>query len=106
MAASPVTLRTRGRKQVVLGETSWLLRLFDEAARREGGISLCYDVSGTSGSLVLQIGFEQQARPDVSERTETWCSQRGLCASRQLLAASWQEHTHTHLAASAGAVRS
>ena len=69
--------------------------LFDEAERHEGGIRLCYDVLGTSGSLVLQIGFEQQAWPDVSECIETWCSQRGLCASRQLLALCWQEHTHT-----------
>lgn len=92
MAASPVT---EGRKQVALGETGWLLILFDEAERREGGIRLCYDVSGTSGSLVLQIGFEQQAQPDVSKCIETWCSQRGLCASRQLLTACWQEHTRT-----------
>lgn len=95
MAASPVTVHTKGCKQVVLGETNWFLILFDEAERCEGGISLCCDVLGTSGSLVLQIGFEQQAQPDVSECIETWCSQHGLCASRQLLTACWQEHTHT-----------
>lgn len=66
VAASPVTICAKGHKQVVLGETNWLLMLFDKAERREGGISLCYDVSGTSGSLVLQRGFEQQTQPDVS----------------------------------------
>lgn len=76
MAASSVTVGTKARKQVVLGETSWLLMLFDEAEKCEAGISLCYGVSGTSGSLVLQVSFEQ-AQPDVSECLETWCLQRG-----------------------------
>lgn len=95
MSASPVTVRTKGHKQVVVGETRWLLVLFDEAERCERRISLCYDMSDTSGSLVLQIGFEQQAQPDVSECIEIWRWQHGLCASRQLLTACWQEHTRT-----------
>lgn len=36
VAASPVTICTKGREQVVLGETSWLLVPFDEAERHEG----------------------------------------------------------------------
>lgn len=40
VAASPVTICTKGHKQVVLGETNCLLTLFDEAEGREGGDQL------------------------------------------------------------------
>lgn len=79
--------------------------MFDEAEGYEGGISLCYDVSGTSGSLVLQIGFEQEAQPDVSG-----CMETSVPSVAPVPADSCSlplgRSTHTHLAASAGAVHS
>lgn len=79
--------------------------MFDEAEGHEGGISLCCDVSGTSGSLVLQIGFEQQAQPDVSGFTDTRVpSVASVPADSCSLPVG--RSTHAHLAASAGAVHS